>query len=137
MRAIRQALTELLGVLAAGFVGFFVMLAYMAAILVWFTCGVACFCLLLVGLFSMVLWLFTRDAHAFHVMLGYFAYAGAAYAVIAAISYYRGKLGDRLYTQRVQQAAFRQIAGLRLATDANFESEAPPQRRGSYSLPES
>jgi len=89
-----RALDELIGVLAAGFVGFFVMLAYIAGGLIWFACGVTCFCFLLVALFSMVIWLFTRDTHAFEVMLGYFVHAGAAYAGVAAIPYCWGRLTD-------------------------------------------
>jgi hypothetical protein len=76
MRSIVLALTELLGVLVAGFLGFFVMLAYVAGFLLLLACGFACAGFLLVALFSMVMWLFNHDAHAFRMMLGYFAYAG-------------------------------------------------------------
>ena len=96
MRAIGRALDELIGVLAAGFIGFFVMLAYIAGGLIWFACGVACSCFLLVALFSMVVWLLTYDTHAFDVMLGYFLYAAAAYAGVGAIPYYRDRLMDLL-----------------------------------------
>jgi len=125
MRSIGRALAELIGVLTAGFVGFFVMLAHMAGVVIWFACGVMCFCFLVVALFSMVVWLFSHDAHAFRVMLGYFAYAGAAYAVVAAMSYYRGKLGDNLKpnARRIRQAALGRVSGLQLATDASFEPE--------------
>ena len=41
-----------------------------------------CFCFLLVAMFSMAVWLFSHDTHAFHEMLGYFVYAGAAYALV-------------------------------------------------------
>jgi len=118
MRSIWRALAELLGVLAAGFVGFFVMLGYMAGVVVWLTCGVVCFCFLLVALFSMVMWVFTRDAHAFHVMLGYFAYAGAAYAVIAAMSYYRSRLTDVVRSRHGRAALGRP----RLAEGADFDT---------------
>jgi hypothetical protein len=121
MRSIGRALAELLGVLTAGFIGFFVMLGYLSGVLVWFACGVVCFCFLLVALCSMVMWLFTREVHAFHVMLGYFAYAGAAYAVIAAMSYYRGRLTDAV-RKRNERAALGRIGRLRLAEDANFDA---------------
>ena len=94
IRTIGRALDELMGVLAAGFVGFFVMLAYMAGGLIWFACGVACFCFLLLALLSTVVWVFTHDTHAFEVMLGYFVYAAAAYVGVAAISYCWGRLTD-------------------------------------------
>ena len=94
MRSIGRALAELLGVLAAGFLGFFVMLAYIAGFLLLLACGFACAGFLLVALFSMVMWLFNHDAHTFRTMLGYFGYAGGAFAVIAALSYYHGKFAD-------------------------------------------
>jgi len=79
-------------VLAAGFVGFFVMLAYIAGGLIWFTCGVTCFCFLLVTLFGMVMWVFTHDTHNFDVMVVYFVCAADACAGVATISYYRARL---------------------------------------------
>jgi hypothetical protein len=72
------------------------------------------------------MWLFTRNAHAFHVMLGYFAYAGAAYAVIAAVSYYRGRLTDLVKTKQ-GRAALGRIGRLRPAEDADFDA-APAKR---------
>ena len=72
--------------LAAGFFGFFVMLAYMAGLLIWFACGLACVGFLLVALFSMGTWLFTHDEHAFRTMLGYFLYAAGVFAVIVMLS---------------------------------------------------
>jgi hypothetical protein len=75
MRSIGRVLAELLGVLAAGFLGFFVMLAYVAGSLL-LACGFACAGFLLVALFTMVMWLFNHDAHTFRIMLGYFSYAG-------------------------------------------------------------
>ena len=92
IRTIGRALDELVGVLAAGFIGFFVMLACIAGGLLWFACGVTCFCFLLVALFSLVMWGFTHDTHAFGLMLGYFVYAAASYAGVAGISYYRAGL---------------------------------------------
>jgi len=92
MRAIGRPLAELIGVLAAGSVGCLVMLAYMVGSVIWFTCGVVCFCFLLVALFSMLMWLFTHDTHAFGLMVGYFVYAAAAHAGVAAVSYYRARL---------------------------------------------
>ena len=57
-----------------------------------FACGVVCFCFLLVALFSMVMWVFTHDTHAFGLVVVYFVYAGAAYAGVAVISYQRARL---------------------------------------------
>ena len=121
MRSIVLALTELLGVLVAGFLGFFMMLAYVAGFLLLLACGFACAGFVLVALFSMGMWLFTHDAHAFRMMLGYFAYAGGAFAAIAALSYYHGKFADGVKAEREQGIALRQIGEFRLIRDATFE----------------
>jgi hypothetical protein len=91
---IGRALAELLGVLVAGFLSFFVMLAYVAGFVALLACGFACAGFLLVALFSMAMWLSTHDAHAFRMTLGYFVYAGGAFAIIATLTYYHGKLKD-------------------------------------------
>jgi len=109
MRAIGRAISELIGVLTAGFIAFFVMLAYAAGLLLLLACGFLCAGFLLVALFSMVMWLVTRETHALHLMLGYFAYAGGTFSVIAALSYYHGKFMDgmkaRQYRRSAQQRA--------------------------------
>jgi hypothetical protein len=127
MRVIGRALAELLGVLAAGFIGFFVMLAYVAGFLLLLACGFACAGRLLVALFSMVMWWLNHDAHTFRTMLGYFGYAGGAFAVIAALSYYHGKLADGVKAKREQRVALRQISQLRLMKGATFE-HSPAER---------
>ena len=101
MRAIVRALDELIGVLAASFV----MLGYIAGGLIWFTCGATCFCFVLVALFSMIMWLLTGDTHAFYLMLGYVLYAAAAYAGVAAISYYRTRPIEDLVANEYGSAA--------------------------------
>ena len=127
MRTIGRALAELLGVLAAGFLGYPVMLAYVAGFLLLLACGFVCAGFLLVALFSMVTWLFNHDAHTFRTMLGYFGYAGGAFAVIAALSYYHGKFADGVKTKREQRVALRQIGQIRLVDDATFE-HSPVER---------
>ncbi len=84
----------------------------------------------------MVLWLFSHDTHAFHEMLGYFVYAGAACALVAAMSYYRDKLSYRLSLGRARQVTARRIPGLQIAQDASFEPALSPQRRCSRSVPD-
>jgi hypothetical protein len=121
MRTIGRTLAELLGVLAAGFLGFSVMLAYIVGFLLLLACGFACAGFLLVALFSMVMWLFNHDAPVFRTMLGYFGYAGGAFAVIAALSYYHGKFADGVKTKREQRIALRQIGQLRLMKGPAFE----------------
>lgn len=127
MRSIVLALTELLGVLVAGFLGFFVMLAYAVGFLLLLACGFACAGFLLVALFSMATWLFTHDAHAFRMMVGYFGYAAGVFAVIGALSYYHGKFVDGVKAKRGQRVALHQIGQLRLMKDATFE-HSPAER---------
>ena len=127
MRSIVLALSELLGVLVAGFLGFFVLLTYVAGFLLLLACSFACAGFLMVALFSMVMWLFSHDTHTFRTMLGYFGYAGEAFAVIAALSYYHGKFADGVKTKREQRVALRQIGQIRLMDDATFE-HSPVER---------
>ncbi|HUB15758.1 MAG TPA: hypothetical protein VMB34_27680 [Acetobacteraceae bacterium] len=103
MHAIGRAISELIGVLTAGFIAFFLMLAYAAGLLLLLACGFVCAGFLLVALFSMVMWLFTHDAHALHLMLGYFGYAGGTFAVITTLSYYHGKVTDGMRIRRNQR----------------------------------
>ena len=102
MHAIGRAISELIGVLTAGFIAFFVILAYAAGLLLLLACGFVCAGFLLVALFSMVMWLVAGDAHALHLMLGYFAYAGGTFSVIAALSYYYGKVMESMKARRDQ-----------------------------------
>jgi hypothetical protein len=109
-----RAISELVGVLTAGFIAFFVMLAYAAGLLLLLACGFVCAGFLLVALFSMTMWLFTRDAHALHLMLGYFGYAGGTFAVIAALSYCYGKFMDGMRTRQNRCIALRRTKHLGL-----------------------
>jgi len=114
MRAIGRAIRELLGVLTAGFIAFFVMLAYAAGLLLLLACGFVCAGFLLVALFSMTMWLFTGDAHALHVMLGYFGYAGGTFAVITTIFYYHAKFRGGMKAKQHRHDALRQTSQVRL-----------------------
>ena len=114
MRVIGRAISELVGVLTAGFIAFFVMLAYAAGLLLLLACGFACAGFLLVALFSMAMWLFTGDTHALHVMLGYFAYAGGIFSVIAALSYYHLKFMDGMKVRQNRRIAHQQVSHLGL-----------------------
>jgi len=124
MRAIGRAISELVGVLTAGFIAFFVMLAYAVGLLLLLACGFVCAGFLLVALFSMVMWLFTGDNHAWHVMLGYFGYAAAAFAVIATLSYYHGKSMDNRRVRRVSafRVDWRAALGVKSSPSGNCEA---------------
>ena len=110
MLAIGRAIRELVGVLTAGFIAFFVMLAYAAGLLLLLACGFVRAGFLLVALFSMAMWLFTRDTHALHVMLGYFGYSGGTFAVITAPFYYHGKFLDGMKARQGQHIANRRAS---------------------------
>jgi hypothetical protein len=125
MQSIRWALAELVSVLVAGFLGFFVMLAYVAAFLLLLACGFACAGFLLVALFSMAMWMFSHDANAFRTMLGYFAYAGGVFAVIGALSYYHGKVADGVKARRGHAAAPRRPCRLCLTSGVVIEPPPP------------
>ena len=127
MRSIERVLAELLSVLAAGFLGFFVMLAYMVGFLLLLACGFVCAGFLLVALFSMIMWSFNHDAHSFRTMLGYLGYAGGVFALIAALSCYHGRFADAVKTLREQRVALRRIGHLRLTKDATIE-HSPAER---------
>ena len=96
MRTIGRVVAELLGVLLAGVVSFFVMIAYALGILFMWACGIVSGLFLIVALFSGVMWLFTHSPHAFHTMLGFLGYAAVPFALIVAMTYYHGKLTDWL-----------------------------------------
>jgi hypothetical protein len=74
MRTIGRVAAELLGILLAGVVSFFVMIAYALGILFMWACGIVSGLFLIVALFSGVMWLFTHSPHAFHTMLGFLGY---------------------------------------------------------------
>ena len=114
MRPIGRAISELVGVLAAGFIAFFIMLAYTAGLLLMLSCGFVCAGCLLVALFSMAMWLFTSDTHALHVMLGYFGYAGGVFSVIAALSYYHGRFMDSRKVRRSRRIAHQRASHIGL-----------------------
>ena len=114
MRVIGRAISELVGVLTAGFIAFFMMLAYAAGLLLLLACGFVCAGLLMVALFSMVMWLLTRDTHAFSVMLGYFVYAAGTFAIIAALSYHQGKFMDIMKAKKRRRIAHERTRHFRL-----------------------
>ena len=88
-------LVELLGVLVAGAVSFFVIIGYALGILFMWACGIVSGLFLIVALFSGTMWLFTHSQHAFNTMLGFLAYAAVPVALIVVMSYYYGKLTDK------------------------------------------
>src|ERR1700730_12885980 len=102
MRTIGRVAAELLGVLLAGVVSFFVMIAYVLGILFMWAGRIVSGLVLIVALFSGVMWLFTHSPHAFHTMLGFLGYAAVPFALIVATTYYHGKLPQGLKTRQDQ-----------------------------------
>ncbi len=107
MRTIGRLAAELLGVLLAGAVSFFVIIDYALGILFVWACGIVSSLFLIVALFSGTMWLFTHNQHAFHTMLGFLAYAAVPFALIVVISYYYGKLTDKLEGRQQRQTPSR------------------------------
>jgi hypothetical protein len=76
----------------AGALSFFVMFCHgLVRVFLWL-CGLASGLLLIAALFGGAGWLFMGDGHDLHNMLGFLFEAAVAYAVIAAVTYYRWKL---------------------------------------------
>jgi hypothetical protein len=107
MRTIGRMAAELLGVLLAGAVSFFVMIGYVLGILFLWACGIVSSLFLIAALFSGTMWLFTHSEHALHTMLGFLAYAAVPFALIVVVSYYYGKLTDKLEGRQQRQTAGR------------------------------
>jgi len=126
-RTIGRVAAELLGVLLAGVVSFFVMIAYALGILFMWACGIVSGLFLIVALFSGVMWLFTHSPHAFHTMLGFLGYAAVPFALIVAMTYYHGKLTDWLNTGRHRRPLNRSGRALSRehATGSGLEGVSP------------
>jgi hypothetical protein len=104
MRTVGRVAAELLGILLAGVVSFFVMIAYALGILFMWACGIVSSLFLIVAFSSGVMWLFTHSPHAFHTMLGFLGYAAVPFALIVAMTYYHGKLTEGLKTRQDRRA---------------------------------
>lgn len=96
MRTIGRMAAELLGVLLAGVASFFAAIGFVVGALFIWVCGIVSGLFLIAALFSGVMWLFTRNPHAFHTMLGFFGYAGVPFLLIVVMTYYHGKWTDWL-----------------------------------------
>jgi membrane protein YdbS with pleckstrin-like domain len=104
MRAIGRAAVELLGLLVAGVASFFAMIGHAVGILIVWACGMVSGLFLIVALLSGAMWLFTHSQHSFQTMLGFLAYAAVPFVMIIVMSYYYGKLTDKLEGRQRRQA---------------------------------
>jgi hypothetical protein len=91
MRAIGRAAAELLVLLVAGVISFPMLIGYAFGILLMWVLGIVSSLFLIAALFSGAMWLFTHSPHAFHMMLGFLAYAAMPFVLIAAM---RDTAGD-------------------------------------------
>jgi hypothetical protein len=92
MRATGYFVAELATVFVASVIGFFVMLLLAAGVVLTWLFGCASAWFLLVALAETAWWLRTHDHHAAITALGYFGYAGGAFALIPVLSFLKDTL---------------------------------------------
>jgi hypothetical protein len=103
MRQLERAVVELVGVLLAGMVSFFLDDRLCASFLFLWVCGIASGLLSIAALFSAAMWLLTHDPHAFRSMLG-FLFAMTRPAGLAAGRAAARAAGTRLGESRHRRA---------------------------------
>ena len=124
-----RALTELLTVLAAAFLGFFALVATLIGTVVGFAviavAGFFSAASLLIALFAGVGFAFTGNRHDAGLALGYSLYAAGAFAVVVVMLFYRDKLRQAAQARQAIRQARRSIQQVRLELqDAAFEVAA-------------
>lgn len=115
-----RALSELAGVILAGFAAFFGGILFLAGLVLLWLCGIASALFLMIAAFAGVMYAFTGSHHAAVIALGYLGYAAVPFVVTFVLAYYHGKLGDA----RQQRQALHRIRGIRPAEDAGFAPDA-------------
>lgn len=117
-----RALTELLTVFVAAFLGFFALVASLIGTIVGFlviaVAGFFSAVSLLIALFAGAGFAFTGSHHDAGLAVRYSLYAAGSFAVMVVILFYRDKLRQTVRTRRALQG----VRGLQLAAvDASFE----------------
>lgn len=116
-----RALSELAGVILAGFLAFIAMiLAAGVVLLLWFL-GLLSALFLMVSVFGAVMYVFTGSHHAGVIALAYLGYSAVPFVLAFVFHVYRIKLMEPAPKQRPQIRQTPDISRLRLARDANFE----------------
>jgi hypothetical protein len=107
-----RAVSELLGVIVAGFVAFFGGIVFLLGLLALWLCGLASALCLMVAVFAGVMYGITGVPHDAQLAVVYLVYAAVPFVVIVVVSYYWSKFREG---RRQRQA----IGGLRLARDVD------------------
>jgi len=115
-----RALSELAGVIVAGFAAFFGGILFLAGLVLLWLSGIASALFLMIAAFAGVMYAFTGSHHAAVIALGYLGYAAVPFVVTFVLAYYHGKLSDA----RQQRQSLHRIGSLRLEQDASFTPDA-------------
>jgi hypothetical protein len=111
-----RAVSELVGVIVAGFAAFFGGIVFLLGLLVLWLCGLASALCLMVAVFAGVMYWVTGARHDAQLALVYLVYAAVPFVATVVVSYDWAKFTEG----RRQRQALRNIGGLRLARDADF-----------------
>ena len=89
-----RAVSELAGVIVAGFGAIFGVIAVVLGFLFLWLCGLASALCLMVAVFAGVMYWITGTPHDGHIALVYLAYAAMPFVLTFVIGYYRSKFGQ-------------------------------------------
>jgi len=89
-----RALSELAGVIVAGFVAFFAGIAFVLGLLFLWLCGLASALCLIVAVVAGIMYAFTGNHHDAMIALGYLGYAAVPFVMTFVLTYYHGKISD-------------------------------------------
>lgn len=110
-----RAVSELIGVIVAGFVAFFGGIVFLLGLLALWLCGLASALCLMVAAFAGVMYGITGVPHDAQLAVVYLVYAAMPFVVIVVVSYYWSKFREG----RLQPRALQTVRGLRLARDVD------------------
>jgi len=114
-----RALSELAGMIVAGFAAFFGGIAIVLGLLFLWLCGLASALCLMVAVFAGVMYWITGIAHDGRIALAYLGYAAVPFVLTFIFGYYLSKFSQA----RRQRQAIPNISGLRLPQDASFTDD--------------
>ncbi len=120
-----RVMSELLGVIVAGFAAFFGGIVFLFGLLLLWLCGLASALCLMVAVFAGGMYWITGVRHDAQLAVVYVVYASVPFMVTVVVSYYWTKFteGPRLdalsFLPLRQRRALPNISGLRLARDVD------------------
>ena len=109
-------MSELLGVIVAGFAAFFGGIVFLFGLLLLWLCGLASALCLMVAVCAGGMYWITGVRHDAQLAVVYLVYASVPFMVTVVVSYYWTKFT----AGRRQRQALRSSGGLRLMADADF-----------------